>query len=153
MSDGKDISGLLDEVSAELGVEGGTSLDGEQMIGMMEQLLAERAHPEYETVMVPQEGPPRVHEGVDGFRKAMSDWLSPWEKFRFEFEEFVPVGDMIVMLVRQVGTTKHGGVEVETESAAVWWIVDERLRRAAFYLDRQAALEAAGLDPDRPTGG
>ena len=52
----------------------------------------------------------------------MTDWLSPWAEFRFEVEEVMPVDDMIVMLVRQTGTTKHGGVEVTTESGTIWWV-------------------------------
>src|SRR4051794_27504471 len=105
------------------------------MIDRIARVLRERAHPDYETVMVPKEGPTLTYSGVDGFREAIDDWLSPWAEFRFEVEEIFPVDDMIVMLVRQGGTTKHGGVEVATESGAIWWIVDRTIRRASFYLD------------------
>jgi ketosteroid isomerase-like protein len=45
-------------------------------------------------------------------------------------------------------------VEVETSSAAVWWFEDGQVRQAAFYLDRQAGLKAAGIAaPDRPPPG
>jgi hypothetical protein len=153
MAEGMNAGELFEEVSAELELEAGTTLTGEEMIDSIEELLREKAHPEYETVMVPKEGPSLSYEGVSGFREALTDWLSPWAKFRFKFEEMIPVDDMIVMLVRQAGTTKHGGVEIETESGAVWWTMDGQVRRASFYIDRQAALKAAGIAPaDRPLG-
>ncbi len=46
-----------------------------------------------------------------------------------------------------VGRTKTGGVEVEAPGAAVWTVVDGRVRRVEFHLDREAALRSAGLDP------
>ena len=65
--------------------------------------------------------PPETYYGVRGFREALTDWLSPWAEFRFEVEEVIPVDDMLLLLVRQTGMTKHGGVEVTTESGTVWW--------------------------------
>jgi ketosteroid isomerase-like protein len=140
-----DTTALFEEVRAELELGAGTVLAGQQMVDLIEELLRERAHPEYETVMVPVEGPPLTHHGVAGFREALADWLSPWNEFSFEIEEILPVDDMIVMMVRQTGTTKHGGVEITTESGTVWWIQDERIRRASFYLDRDAARKVAGI--------
>ncbi len=140
-----DTAALFEEVTAELELGAGTVLEGEQMVDLIEELLRERAHPEYETVMVPVEGPTLNYHGVAGFREALADWLSPWEDFRFEIEELLPVDDMIVMMVRQTGTTKHGGVEITTESGTVWWVQDAQIRRASFYLDRQAARKVAGI--------
>ena len=53
----------------------------------------------------------------------------------------------MVSLVRLCGKTKTGGVDVEAAAAAVWTVVDGRLDRVEFHLDREAALRAAGLDP------
>ncbi len=61
--------------------------------------------------------------------------------------------DRLVFLVRQVATTKHNAVEIETSSAAVWWLEDGQIRQAAFYLDRRAGMTAAGFEPDRPSTG
>ncbi len=151
MTEAKDTAGLLDEVKGELELGAGTTLEGQEMIDRIEGLLRERAHPDYETAMIGSDGQTLTYEGVDGFREAISDWLSPWEQFRFEIEEIFPVDDMIVMFVRQTGTTKHGGVEITTESGTIWWVVDGQLRRASFYLDRRDVLKAAGIaSPDRP---
>lgn len=145
MTDASDTSALLAEVSSELDLRPGTILEGREMIDGIEEVLRERAHPDYETVMVPKEGPTLNYPGVEGFREAIDDWLSPWAEFRFEIEELIPVGDMIVMLVRQVGKTRHGGVEVATESGTIWWVVDGSIRRASFYLDREHARKVAGI--------
>lgn len=136
---------ILDQVTSELDLGPGTILEGHEMIDLIEGVLRERAHPDYETVMVPKEGPTLNYAGVEGFREAIDDWLSPWEEFHFEIEELTPVDDMIVMLVRQVGKTKHGGVEIATESGTIWWIADGSIRRASFYLDRDAVRKAAGI--------
>ena len=139
------MAALLDEVVSEMGLGTGTVLEGQQMIDLIEGVLRERAHPDYETVMVPKEGPTLNYEGVEGFREAIDDWLSPWAEFRFEIEDLASVDDMIVMLVRQVGRTKHGGVEIATESGTIWWIVDGSIRRASFYLDRDDVRKVAGI--------
>jgi ketosteroid isomerase-like protein len=53
-----------------------------------------------------------------------------------------------VSLVEMSGTTKTGGAQIEAPAAAVWTVVDGRLRRVEFHLDQDAALRAAGLEPE-----
>jgi ketosteroid isomerase-like protein len=45
--------------------------------------------------------------------------------------------------VRQIGTTRHGGVEIAQPSAAVWKFRDGRLVRLEFHLDREEAMASA----------
>ena len=79
--------------------------------------------------------------------------MTPYERLPLRVRRGDPgQDDKLVFLVRQIGPTKHSGVEVETASATVWWLEDGAIRQAAFYLDQRAALKAAGLDPDRPSG-
>ena len=61
----------------------------------------------------------------------------------------IDAGERVVSLVRQVGKTKTGGVDVEASAAAVWTVRDGKLKRVEFHLDREAALRAAGLSPER----
>ena len=65
-------------------------------------------------------------------------------------DDVIPLDDRIVFLVRQVAKTRHSEIEVETPSAAAWWIKDGRITQAGFYLDRRAGLKAAGMNHDRP---
>jgi ketosteroid isomerase-like protein len=128
----------------------GAVVDGDEMIQAVTELLRHNAHPEYLTVMV-SESVSNDYSGVDGFREAWSDWISPYEGFRIEVDEVLKLEEKLVFTVTQIATTRHSGVEVETSSAAVWSFEDGLVHQAAFYLDRQAGLKAAGIAaPDRP---
>jgi ketosteroid isomerase-like protein len=128
----------------------GTALEGGDMIDVVSELLRHNAHPEYVTLMV-SESVTLDYAGPEGFKEAWEDWISPYESFRIELDEVIRLEDKLVFTVRQIVTTRHSSVEVETPSAAVWWIEDGQIRQAVFYLDRQAGLKAAGLvSPDRP---
>jgi ketosteroid isomerase-like protein len=104
------------------------------------------AAPDLETAMIgPYPTFRAEYRGVSGLVEGWSDWLSPYESFRMEVEDLIESGDVLVTCVRQFGTPTGGGPEVEAESAAVWWLRDNRLVRVEFHLDRLAAMRAAGL--------
>jgi ketosteroid isomerase-like protein len=86
-----------------------------------------------------------TYEGVDGYIEAWQEWLTPYESYRAETEEYIDAGDKVVMLVRQLGQTKTGGVPIEAESAVVFSFRAGKLSRLEFYLDRDRAMKAAGL--------
>ena len=90
------------------------------------------------------------YSGPGGIQGGLSDWMSPYEGFRLEFDDVFQSDDKLVFLVRQIATTKHSGVEVETPSASVWW--PEAAGQPGWLLPRPAGgLKAAGIDPDRPS--
>jgi ketosteroid isomerase-like protein len=130
----------------------GTEMDGDGMLDLMTELLRQAAHPEFVTSMVDQTGRAAEYEGIAGFREGLSDFMSPYDRYRLRIDEVIEVEDALVFLVRQIGVTKHGGVEVESPGATVWWLEDGSIRQAAFYIDQQAALKAAGIDPGRRSG-
>ena len=67
------------------------------------------------------------YQGIEGFKEALNDWISPYERFQFVVDRRKGLeADRLVLLVRQLATTKHDGVEVETPSGTVWW--DETAR-------------------------
>jgi len=127
-------------------------MTGEEIIESVTEVLGQFAHPQYVTVMV-SESVTQRYDGVEGFKEAWTDWVSPYAGFRIEFDEVAQLGDRLLFLVRQVATTQHNTVEIETPSAAVWWLEDGQIRQAAFYLDRRAGMTAAGFEPDRPSTG
>jgi ketosteroid isomerase-like protein len=110
----------------------------------------EVAEPEFECVMVgPDQSFRNVTRGAEGFLHAFADWFSPFDEFRIVVEETFDAGDdQVVDLVHQTGKTTRGGVEVETEGAAVWSFRGRALHRVEFHLDREAALRSAGLGED-----
>jgi hypothetical protein len=140
---------LIELVRHGVMFSGGTVLEGNEGIEQMTTLLRDNVHPEFVTIMLSESGVAQEYRGVEGFREALSDWISPYERFRLVVDEAIPLDDRILFLARQVARTKHDGVEIETPSASVWWLADGQIRQASFYLDQRAGLKAAGLDPDR----
>lgn len=81
-------------------------------------------------------------EGADGLREAWADWLGAFSRVRIGLEDVEEVGDNVVTLVNQVGTTRHG-VQVSQPSAAVWKFRDGLLVRVEFHLDPERAAASA----------
>ncbi len=82
----------------------------------------------------------------------LRDWLSPWERWQVEPEEFIASRDFVVVLCRYTGRGKGSGVDVETHGAHVWTIRDGKALRLEVFSSRAKALTAAGLDPDDAEG-
>jgi ketosteroid isomerase-like protein len=150
MADALTTAELMELISEGGPFSAGSSLEGGEMVEIVTELLRHNAHPDYVTMMV-SGSQTFDYSGPEGFEEAWTDWLSPYESFRVELDEVIRLEDKLVFAVRQIVTTRHSSVEVETPSAAVWWFEDGQIRQAAFYLDRQAGLKAAGLaSPDHP---
>jgi ketosteroid isomerase-like protein len=150
-SDAPSTQELIEMIRQGAMLGGRTVLDGPADVDEMADLLQESVQPDFVTRMVSESAGSQEFRGIEGFKEALNDWISPYESFRLKIEEAIVSGDKLVFLARQVATTKHDGVEVETQSASVWWAENGQIRQAAFYLDQRAGLEAAGVDPDRPS--
>ena len=124
-------------------------LEDDEATQRVEEVFAALVEPDFEVVMIAPAYVNRVIEGsgLEGFRAAWLEWTSPFESYRIDLERMIDAGDRVVSLVRMVGRTKTGGVEVEAPGAGVWTVVEGRLHRVEFHLDREAALRSAGLDP------
>ena len=68
-----------------------------------------------------------------------------WDERRLKAEEFIDAGDRVVVLVREFRRGRGSGIELETDTAAVFEVRDGRVVRIQGYMDRAEALEAAGL--------
>jgi ketosteroid isomerase-like protein len=114
------------------------------MIDAMIERLAPIGDPNVITVMHgPDDSFVSRYEGLDGLREGWADWLDSFARVRFEFEGVEVVGDNVITLGRQIGTTRTGGVEVEQASAAVWKFRDGRIAQVEFHLDRAKAHASA----------
>jgi ketosteroid isomerase-like protein len=71
--------------------------------------------------------------------------LEAWEERRLEPEEYIDAGDVVVVLLHEYRRGRGSGVELEARSAVVVAVRDGRVVRIQGYMDRAAALEAAGL--------
>jgi ketosteroid isomerase-like protein len=75
----------------------------------------------------------------------MLEWLSQWEDWRIEAEEYIPAGQFVVVLCRYTGRGKESGASVDTAGAHLWSFREEKAIRLEVFSSRERALEAAGL--------
>jgi ketosteroid isomerase-like protein len=86
-----------------------------------------------------------VARGLAGFAEGWRDWLEPWDSYYMEVDELLDAGDAVVSLVRVRAKTERDGVAIEHSPASVWSLDGGKITRVQFYLERERALEAAGL--------
>ena len=106
------------------------------------------AHPEIEFVSV--DGPtPGSWKGPEGMTEGWRDFLSAWDDLRIEVDEYREVDDeRVLAFVHLSGRGKRSGLELErmhANAAALWQIRDSKVRRCAYYWDRERALAELGL--------
>ncbi|HVS28356.1 MAG TPA: nuclear transport factor 2 family protein [Solirubrobacteraceae bacterium] len=83
----------------------------------------------------------RGHEGV---RRFWADLLSVWDEYLVEPEEFMDLGDQVVVITR-IRARSPSGVKIEETWSGLFDMRDGRIVRFRGFTDRDGALEAAGL--------
>ena len=68
-------------------------------------------------------------------------WLDEWEEWRAEGEEYVEIGDYVVVLARYHGRGRGSGVEISQEGAHVFKLRDGKVVRLEIFASREKALE------------
>ena len=85
--------------------------------------------------------------GIEGLYAGWRDWLRPWETYWSEVEDFVDAGeDRVVVLTRDHGRVRGSDAEVENVGASVWTLREDKVARIEFFLNRDEALKAVGLE-------
>ncbi|HTQ69376.1 MAG TPA: hypothetical protein VMI13_11855 [Solirubrobacteraceae bacterium] len=107
------------------------------------------AHPEIEFVIA--DGPVAfTSTGVIAMRDNWRSWLSAWEGFGMEAQEFRALDDeRVLVLHRYVGRAKTSGVrleEVHADAAIVMHMCNHLVTRLVGYNDRDHALTDLGLE-------
>jgi ketosteroid isomerase-like protein len=87
----------------------------------------------------------RVYRGIEGVEAATRDWFEVWDWFWQEAEEYIEVGDAVVVLARLHGRPKGSRQEIESKGASVWTFRDGKAIRFKGYDSQPEALEAVGL--------
>ena len=82
------------------------------------------------------------HEGVRRYFQTMRDAFGD---FGWEPQEFVDLGDHVLVATRFFAAGRGSGVPVEAMVYNVWTVRRGKAVRVYGYLDRSRALEAAGL--------
>jgi ketosteroid isomerase-like protein len=105
--------------------------------------LRHLSHPDFEFVLVRGEAVAGdAYPGVDGLLAGMREWLSHWDSYEVEPEDFVDLGDRVMVLTRERGVSKQAGVPVVQEGAVVYTFRDGMVLRIETYLERKTALAA-----------
>ena len=119
----------------------------EAFLGGDQETTAQLVDPEVEfhgTVGGLEEG--RIAHGQSQIDQTFeAEDLEAWEERRLEAEEFIDAGDNVVVLLHEYRRGRGSGVELETKTAVVVAVSGGRVVRIQGYMDRDAALEAAGL--------
>jgi ketosteroid isomerase-like protein len=104
--------------------------------------------PDLEVRFVPMSlGERPTYRGLVGLIEGWRDWLTPWETYYLEVEDFIDEGDdVVVTLARVRARTSRDGVAVEHAPAAVWIFENGKVVSVHFYLDRDEAFEAARVE-------
>jgi ketosteroid isomerase-like protein len=89
---------------------------------------------------------PSSFKGHDALRERWMTLMEPFEGLRLEPVEFIDVDDETVITVSRIRVRgKASEVPVEAEPAYVLAIRDGKITRMRAYLQKDQALEAAGL--------
>jgi ketosteroid isomerase-like protein len=119
----------------------------ESFVGRDWEKTAQLVDPEVEfhgTVGGLEEG--RVARGLPQAIQTFEDEdLEAWDERRLEAEEFIDAGDDVIVLLHEFRRGRGSGIELETDTAVVCAVSAGRVVRIQGYMDRHAALEAAGL--------
>jgi ketosteroid isomerase-like protein len=112
--------------------------------------MAEWAHPEIECVIA--EGPsPGTRTGLAGVAEGYRDWLSAWEEFGIEVEEYREIDDeRVLVLLHRSGRGKTSGLEIgqmRSQGAHLLHVHGGKVTRMVLYFDRDRALADLGLGP------
>lgn len=106
-------------------------------------------HPDFTTVFVDSTGQRSEWPGTAGLVEGWKEWLEAWSTYRLHIEDVLEAGeDRVFVPVKVTARTRRDDVEMTHRPAAVFAFEDGKVRVAAFYLEREHALEAAGLRPD-----
>jgi ketosteroid isomerase-like protein len=69
-------------------------------------------------------------------------WLSGWEHWRAEAEDYLEMGDYVVVLAAYHGRGKGSGVEISQEGAHVFKLRDDKVVRLEIFASRERAIES-----------
>jgi ketosteroid isomerase-like protein len=88
----------------------------------------------------------RVYNGPEGFAEAMADLDAAWQEWHQEVEQVLDAGERgVVVLVRLNARGRESGAPVDQAWAMVITLRDGKLASSRTFLDRDKALEFAGL--------
>ncbi|HEU0023515.1 MAG TPA: nuclear transport factor 2 family protein [Thermoleophilaceae bacterium] len=100
-------------------------------------------HAEIEVHDRPEVPDPQVYRGHDGVLASLGVSQAAFEGLDLVPEEFIGVGNRVVVVFRFTGTGRESGVPIDEQLAHVWTIRDGKALRMEVHSSRDGALRAA----------
>jgi ketosteroid isomerase-like protein len=88
----------------------------------------------------------RLLRGVDEIRRDWEAVEEQWDEHRVEPQEFIDVGDRVVVLLREYQRGTRSGIELAADTAVIADLRHGRIVRIQGYTDQKEALKAVGLE-------
>jgi len=112
---------------------------------------AQWADPDIEFVVV--DGPtPGSWTGLAGMAHAFRDWLSAWDEYRVETDDYRELDDeRVLALTRSTAHGKAGALvvgQMRARGAVLYHLSGGKVTRLVCYWDRERALADVGLAPN-----
>jgi ketosteroid isomerase-like protein len=86
--------------------------------------------------------PPRGYKEVARYLRG---WFDSWDAYVPRPQEFIDVGDQVVVMVQLRARGKGSRFEIEEEMADVFTLDDGNIVQLRLYVDRGVALDSAGI--------
>jgi hypothetical protein len=96
-------------------------------------------------------GPGRRLQGPPRSNPRLRRWLSGWDYWRAEAEEFLEIGDYVVVLASYHGRGKGSGVEIEQLGAHVFKLREAQVVRLEIFASREKAIASVRAAAGEPT--
>jgi ketosteroid isomerase-like protein len=102
-------------------------------------------HPDAEYHAAREDPDSAVHRGIDAIRRQFASWQEAYPDLRVEILDAQANGDQVLLWVRFVGHGAASGIPLDMELAHLYTMRDGKAGRVVEYMNRNEALEAAGL--------
>ena len=83
-----------------------------------------------------------VYEDPADPNPRLQAWLSEWEHWRAEADEYLEFGNQVVVLASYHGRGRGSGVEIRQEGAHVFELRDGKVVRLEIFASREKAMES-----------
>jgi SnoaL-like protein len=91
--------------------------------------------------------PAGVYEDARDPNPRLRAWLDGWEHWRAEADDYLELGDHVVVLASYHGRGKGSGVEIHQQGAHVFELRDGKVVRLEIFASRDKAIESVRSAP------
>ena len=102
-------------------------------------------HPDAEYHVASEDPDSTVRRGIEAIRQQFASWLEAYPDLTVEVLHARANGNRVFAWVRFVGHGATSGIPIDMELAHLYTMRDGKAAKLAEYMDRDEALEAAGL--------